>query len=105
MGEHRRANESGNQRPNEDPVPGKLASWLSSSAVEPSLLVLFGRLAGIGWFVAGAIAGGTLGGVWLDGQFNTRPILTLMGLALGIAVAAGGLLRMLGTFGSRGTDR
>ena len=105
MGEHRRANESGNQRRDEDPAPGRPTSRSSSSGDEPSLLVVFGRLAGVGWFVAGAIAGGTLGGVWLDGQFNTGPILTLIGLALGIVLAAGGLFRMLGAFGGRGTDR
>lgn len=73
-------------------------------AEEPSLLVLFGRLTGIGWFVGVAIAGGIIAGWWLDSRFGIRPALTLAGLAVGIVVAAGGMLRMLRAFGGRNED-
>ena len=73
-------------------------------AGEPSLFVLFGRLAGIGWFVGLAIAGGIIAGWWLDSRFGIRPALTLTGLAVGIAVAAAGMLRMLRVFGGRNED-
>ena len=53
------------------------------------------RLLGIGWYVALCIGGGAFGGLWLDGQFDSRPILTLLGLALGIFLAMAGMFRML----------
>ena len=59
------------------------------------MLVMLARLAGIGWFVAASIAGGALGGYWLDGRFDTRPWLTVTGLALGVAVAFTGMIRLL----------
>ena len=53
------------------------------------------RLLGIGWYVALCIAGGAFGGLWLDRHFDSRPILTLVGLALGIALGMAGMFRML----------
>ena len=53
------------------------------------------RLLGIGWYVALCIAGGTLGGFWLDRLAETSPALTLAGLGLGIAVAVVGMMKML----------
>ena len=53
------------------------------------------RLLGIGWYVAICIGGGTYGGLLLDRQLGWSPLLTLIGLALGIAAALGGMLRML----------
>ena len=53
------------------------------------------RLVGIGWFVAMCIGGGAVGGLFLDRQFETGPILTLIGLCVGIAVAVLGMYRML----------
>ena len=53
------------------------------------------RLLGIGWYVALCIAGGAFGGLLLDRQFDSSPILTLLGLVLGIALAMAGMLRML----------
>jgi F0F1-type ATP synthase assembly protein I len=38
---------------------------------------------------------GVLGGLWLDNRFGTRPILTLVGLFVGLAVAAVGVYQML----------
>ena len=53
------------------------------------------RLVGIGWFVAMCIGGGAVGGLFLDRQLETGPILTLVGLCVGIAVAVLGMYRML----------
>ena len=53
------------------------------------------RLLGIGWFVAICIGGGAWGGVWLDGRFGVSPVLTLVGLGAGIALAVVGMFRML----------
>lgn len=50
---------------------------------------------GVGWYVGLSIAGGTGGGFWLDGRFDTSPLLTLVGLALGIVVAFAGMIRIL----------
>ncbi len=53
------------------------------------------QLLGIGWYVALCIGGGAFGGLLLDRQFDTRPVLTLLGLALGITLAMAGMFRML----------
>ena len=53
------------------------------------------RLVGIGWYVAICIGGGAIGGYWLDRQLDLSPILTLLGLGAGIALAVVGMYRML----------
>ncbi len=53
------------------------------------------RLLGIGWFVAMSIGGGAVGGLLLDRQLDSGPILTMVGLGVGIAVAVVGMYRML----------
>ena len=53
------------------------------------------RLVGIGWFVAVCIGGGAVGGLLLDRQLETGPIITLVGLCVGIAAAVVGMYRML----------
>lgn len=53
------------------------------------------RLLGIGWYVAICIGGGTYGGVLLDKQFDSVPLLTLIGLGIGIAAAVVGMTKML----------
>ena len=53
------------------------------------------RLLGIGWYVALCIVGGIVGGRWLDGRLGVDPVFTLLGLAVGIAVAGLGTYRML----------
>ena len=58
-------------------------------------LVLALRLLGVGWFVAICIGGGALAGLFLDGRFGVSPVLTLIGLGLGIALATIGMFRML----------
>ena len=53
------------------------------------------RLVGIGWYVALCIAGGGIGGLWLDRWLDLSPILTLLRLGVGIALAVIGMYRML----------
>ena len=53
------------------------------------------RLLGIGTYVALTIVLGTLGGRWLDGQFDTGNLLTVVGLFLGLALAIYGGLQQL----------
>ena len=59
-------------------------------------MALLGKVGGIGWFVGVSIALGTYGGYWLDRQFDTAPVLTISGLALGVATAFVGMVRLLG---------
>ena len=53
------------------------------------------QLLGLGSYVAVCIAGGTVGGFYLDKALDTGRILTLSGLALGLAAALYGGYRML----------
>ena len=53
------------------------------------------RLVGIGWYVAVCVGGGGVGGFWLDRWLDFDPILTLLGLSVGIALAVIGMYRML----------
>ena len=68
-------------------------------------LALALRLLGIGWYVAVCIGGGTYGGFLLDRHFGLSPLLTLLGLGLGIAVAVVGMVRMiLAVFAANSSD-
>jgi hypothetical protein len=53
------------------------------------------QLLGLGSYVAVCIAGGTIGGYFLDGVLGTGKILTLSGLGLGLLAAFYGGYRML----------
>ncbi len=53
------------------------------------------RLTGVGFFIGGSILLGVVAGLWLDSKFNTSPVLVLVGLFLGIAVAFFGVYQML----------
>jgi len=53
------------------------------------------RLIGIGWYFAVCIVAGVVGGVFLDRLADTTPLLTLLGLALGLLTAFYGGYRML----------
>lgn len=53
------------------------------------------QLLGLGTYVAFCIAGGTVGGYFLDEALGTGRILTLGGLALGLGAALYGGYRML----------
>ena len=56
------------------------------------------RLIGLGWLVALSIVGGIMLGVWIDGELGSSPLFMLIGLALGIGVAALGVHRALSSF-------
>lgn len=53
------------------------------------------RLIGIGWYFAVCIVAGVVGGVLLDRVAGTAPLLTLLGLALGLFLAFFGGYHML----------
>jgi len=53
------------------------------------------RLIGVGFFISTSIIGGVVVGLWLDGKFNTEPLLVLAGLLLGLIVAIFGVYEML----------
>ncbi len=53
------------------------------------------RLIGLGWYVGGCIVLGVVGGLWLDNKFNTKPILVIVGLILGVIAAFYGVYRMI----------
>ena len=53
------------------------------------------RLAGAGWYIGGCIVLGVVGGLWLDNKLNTKPILVVAGLILGVIVAFFGVYRMI----------
>ncbi|MDO9333084.1 MAG: AtpZ/AtpI family protein [Dehalococcoidales bacterium] len=55
-------------------------------------------LSGLGFYIAGAIILGIVGGRWLDSKFNTDPLWLIIGLILGIAVAVTGTYNMLKPF-------
>jgi hypothetical protein len=61
----------------------------------PSTMVLLGRVGGIGWFVSLTIAVGAYAGYWIDRQLDTAPILTILGLTLGVLTAFVGMFRFL----------
>jgi len=53
------------------------------------------QLIGVGFVVILPIVGGVALGVWLDEKLDTRPILIIIGLFLGLATAAVGVYKML----------
>ncbi len=53
------------------------------------------RLIGVGFFIGVSIVLGVTAGLWLDTRFDTSPILVIVGLLLGIAVAFYGVYQML----------
>ena len=71
------------------------AGRLAEPSDEGKKWALVTRLVGVGWFVALTIAGGAIGGLALDAWLGTRPILTIVGVMLGLTVAISGMYRML----------
>lgn len=62
-------------------------------------------LTGIGFFVAGSILFGVLGGRWLDSKFNSEPLWIIVGLILGIVIACYGIYSMVRPFINDKQDR
>jgi hypothetical protein len=56
---------------------------------------LAARLMGIGWYIGLCVAGGILGGIWVDNKLGTSILFTLVGVVLGTAVALYGTYRMI----------
>ncbi len=57
--------------------------------------VVAARLMGIGWYIGLCVAGGILGGIWVDNKLGTSILFTLVGIVLGLAVALYGTYRMI----------
>jgi len=55
-------------------------------------------LSGLGFYIAGAIIFGIVGGRWLDTKLNTTPLWLIIGLILGIVIAVTGTYNMLKPF-------
>ena len=56
------------------------------------------RLLGVGWYVGICIGGGALAGYWLDRWLGTDPLITMLGVLLGVVFAMIGVYRMLAVF-------
>ena len=52
-------------------------------------------LLGIGWYFAACIVGGIGGGLLLDEWLDTKPLFSLLGVFLGLAVASVGGYKLL----------
>lgn len=57
--------------------------------------ILAARFIGIGWYIGISITGGIFGGIWLDEHFGTSIVFTLIGVFLGLVVAALGTYKMI----------
>jgi len=53
------------------------------------------RLAGVGWYIGFCIILGVVAGGWLDSKLNTKPVLVIVGLILGVIIAFYGTYRMI----------
>jgi ATP synthase protein I len=60
---------------------------------------------GVGFFVAGTILLGILGGRWLDNKLNSEPFFIITGLILGVITAFLGMYNMLRPFIENDKDR
>ena len=49
----------------------------------------------MGWYVGLCIFLGVWGGLWLDNRLNSKPVLIIAGLIIGLIVAIYGVYRML----------
>lgn len=63
------------------------------------------RLTGVGFFIGACILLGTFAGLWLDGKLNTKPIFMIIGLFVGLVVAAFGVYRMIRPLMNDGQDK
>lgn len=52
-------------------------------------------LSGIGFYMAGCIIGGVVGGAWLDGKYDTAPVFLITGIIFGIVCAGLGVYGMI----------
>ncbi len=61
----------------------------------PQWLIIALRLTGLGWYVAGCIVLGILGGLWLGKLTGQVALLVLTGTVLGSVIAFYGVYRMV----------
>jgi hypothetical protein len=75
---------TGSVDPAIDPEVARLARRVSPSrsSLQPM------RILGLGWAVVLSLVFGLLAGLWLDNRFGTSPILTVVGLVIGLLLAA-----------------
>ena len=81
-------NDGGGKRPRDDTG----ADWNATA-------LLLARVMGIGWLIGGSIALGAGVGWWLDNRLDTSPLLTLVGLVIGVISAFLAMIRLLRAFG------
>lgn len=67
--------------------------------------VVAGRLMGIGWYIGFCVAGGILGGIWLDKKLGTTIIFSLVGVVLGLVLALYGTYRIISPLMREGKDK
>ena len=53
------------------------------------------RLLGIGWYIGICITAGAVIGLWADHSLGLSPLLTLLGIGLGLIAALAGMIRMI----------
>jgi hypothetical protein len=72
-----------------EPVDPALDPEIAAMArkVAPRIALAPLRLMGLGWVVVLTLVVGVLGGLWLDGQLGTSPLLTIVGLVIGLVGA------------------
>ncbi len=64
------------------------------------------QLTGLGWYLAVCIAGGIVGGALADSWLDTKPVLTLAGLFIGLGLALyGGYKILMEVIAPRKIDR
>lgn len=62
------------------------------------------RLTGVGFFIAACILLGFVGGMWLDSKVGARPLFSILGLFVGMAIALFGVYRMIRPLMNNGRD-
>jgi len=66
------------------------------------------RFVGVGWYIGICILLGTLGGRWIGQKLESELFFTLLGVIVGVLIAALGVYRMLGPImenkGDKGGD-
>jgi F0F1-type ATP synthase assembly protein I len=72
-----------------------LSTRLRPQGNEPKLNSPAFALTGIGFYLATSIVGLTLVGHWLDGRFDTQPVLTLVFLLFGLFLGFYGAYKQL----------
>lgn len=70
-----------------DPALDPNIARIAGKAAPPRSSLAPLRLMGLGWVVVLSLVVGVVAGIWLDGRFGTSPILTIVGLILGLAGA------------------